>query len=116
MRPTGAFCRLNPANAEVEYLGKPFPGERLAGLMQASNGLIYGAGNAGFDANHRGTCRLFEFDPKTSVIKDLGLICDPALDAAPNCIHMLVEGDNGTIYAGENDNIWRSSYLWEIHV
>ncbi len=113
---TGILCRLNPASAEVEYLGKPFPGDRLAGLMQASNGLIYGAGNAGFDAGHKGTSRLFEFDPKTNAFKDLGPICDSTIDAAPNCIHILVEGDHGTIYAGENDNIWRSSYLWEIHV
>ncbi len=113
---TGVLCRLNPANGEVEYLGKPFPGGRLAGLMQASNGLIYGAGNAGYDASHAGTVRMFEFDPKTSVIKDLGRICDPATGAAASNIHMIVEGDNGTLYAGENDNMWRSSYLWEIQI
>ena len=35
----------------------------------------------------------FEFDPKTSAIKDLGPICDPATGAGASNIHMLVEGD-----------------------
>lgn len=109
----GGFSRLDPATAEVEDLGKPFAGGRLAGLVQASDGLIYGAGNSGYDDNKAGTCRLFAFDPASKALNDLGPIFDPALGDGASNIHMLVEGEAGTIYAGENDNIWRSSYLWE---
>ncbi len=110
---SGGFSRLDPQTAEVEYLGKPFAGDRLAGLVQGSDGRIYGAGNAGYDSNNNGTSRLFVFDPGSRDIRDLGAIADPQTGAGASCIHILVEGHNDTFYAGENDNIWRSSYLWE---
>lgn len=110
---SGGFSRLDPATGEVESLGKPYPGGRLSGLVQASDGLIYGAGNSGYDENRNGTIRLFAFDPKTKRCEDLGPVFDPATGSGAFNIHMLVEGEPGTLYAGENDNIWRSSYLWE---
>jgi outer membrane protein assembly factor BamB len=112
----GGFSRLNPATGAVEDLGKPYPGNRLAGLVQASNGLIYGAGNAGYDDQHKGTTRLFAFDPTSKALTDLAPISDPSIGEAASNIHILVEGEPGTLYAGENDNIWRSSYLWECHI
>src|SRR2546430_16665753 len=63
--------------------------------------------------SNRGTCRLFVFDPRSKATEDLGPIFDPELDAGAACIHMLVEGEPGILYAGENDNTWRSSYLWD---
>lgn len=113
---SGGFSRLDPENGEVEYLGKPFEGERLAGLTQGADGRIYGAGNAGYDTENNGTCRLFAYDPKTRAISDLGAIVDHETGTGAGCIHMLVEGQPGTLYAGENDNIWRSSYLWECRI
>lgn len=112
----GTFCRLDPATGEVTYIGKPYPNWRLAGLVQASDGLIYGAGNGGYDAQHRGTTRLFVYDPRTTILKDLGPIFDAEIGNGASNIHMLVEGESGVLYAGENDNIWRSSYLWECRV
>lgn len=110
---SGGFSRLDPATGQVESLGKPYAGGRLAGLVQASDGLIYGAGNSGYDERHNGTCRLFAFDPVTRKLEDLGPIFDAEISVGASNIHMLVEGDAGVLYAGENDNIWRSSYLWE---
>jgi streptogramin lyase len=110
---SGGLSRLDPETGNVEPLGKPFVGHRLAGLVQASDGRIYGAGNSGYDEHNRGTCRLFVFDPHTRAIDDLGPIFDPDTDSGAACIHMLVEGEPGVLYAGENDNTWRSSYLWE---
>jgi outer membrane protein assembly factor BamB len=110
---SGGLSRLNPETGAVEYLGKPFSGDRLAGLVQGSDGRIYGAGNSGYDSYNNGTSRLFAFDPKTGDIEDLGAIADSESGAGASCVHILVEGENGTFYAGENDNIWRSSYLWE---
>lgn len=109
----GGFSQLDPQTGKVENLGKPFPGGRLSGLVQASDGRIYGAGNAGYDEQRNGTSRLFAFDPKSRKLDDLGPIFDPEIGTGAYNIHMLVEGDMGILYAGENDNIWRSSYLWE---
>jgi outer membrane protein assembly factor BamB len=113
---SGGFSRLDPQTGAVETLGKPFEAGRLSGLVQAADGRIYGAGNAGYDAGRHGTARLFAFDPKTGKLDNLGRVFDPALGTGAYNIHMLVEGAAGVLYAGENDNIWRSSYLWECHI
>ena len=34
---------------------------------------------------------------------------------SPWQIHDMSFAEDGTIFAGENDNPYRSSYLWEIH-
>lgn len=112
----GALCRLDPTTAQVEYLGKPFPGTRMAGLVQASDGLIYGTGNRGYGDNNEGTVRVFVYDPAINVIRDLGALRDPATGANASNIHMIVEGEPGTLYLGENDNLYRSSYLWEVKI
>ena len=112
----GGFSRLDPETGKVEALSKPFSGPRLAGLVQASDGLIYGAGNAGYGPSGRGEARLFAFDPKSNHCQDLGPILDRRLDASAVRIHMLVDAGNGTLFAGENDNVLRSSYLWECQV
>lgn len=112
----GALCRLDPETAEVTYLGKPFAGSRLAGLVQASDGLIYGAGNNGYDEHNNGTCRLCVYDPASGLLRDLGALVDPETGAGASNIHMIVESEPGTLYLGENDNLWRSSYLWECRI
>lgn len=52
---------LDPESGNVVSLGKPFPGTRLAGLVQARDGHIYGAGNSGLDPAGRGRVRLFRY-------------------------------------------------------
>ena len=112
----GGFSRLNPADGSVENLGQPYPGERLAGLVQAPDGLIYGAGNSGYGQDRKGEARIFVFDPLNKHLEDLGPIFDAKLDLGAVKVHMLVATKDGTLYAGENDNIYRSSYLWEINI
>jgi hypothetical protein len=113
---TGGFSRLDPETGDVEDLGKPFSGPRLAGLVQGPNGLMYGAGNAGYGSHGEGTARLFAFDPETRQRYDLGPIFNQEKRAGAVKVHMLVTTSDGTLYAGENDNILRSSYLWECSV
>ena len=112
----GGFSRLDPETGTVEDLGRPFEGPRLAGLLQGSDGLIYGAGNGGYAPDGTGTARLFAFDPATKACRDLGAIWDPAMRDGAVKIHMLVESEPGVLYAGENDNTLRSSYLWECRI
>lgn len=112
----GGLSRLDPDSAEVVFLGKPFAGKRLAGLVQARDGFVYGAGNEGVDREGRGTARMFRYDPSRNTFDDLGAIFDPQRDDGAIKIHMLVEGEDGVLYAAENDHLWRSSYLWRCHV
>ena len=110
----GGFSRMDPSTGAVEDLGRPYPGERLAGLVQAPDGLIYGAGNSGYGPDQKGEARLFAFNPQDKQLEDLGPIFDSNLGLGAVKIHMLVATADGTLFAGENDNIYRSSYLWEI--
>ena len=109
----GGLSRLDPETGTVEDLGKPFPGPRLAGLCQGSDGVIYGAGNSGYDKNGKGTARLFSFTPRTRKCVDLGPIVDEGIGDGATKVHKLVVAGDGTLFAGENDNILRASYLWE---
>ncbi len=108
----GGLSTLDPETGRVESLGKPFTGRRLAGLVQARDGHIYGAGNEGVDAAGRGTARMFRHDRETGRTDDLGPIFDADRNDGAVKIHMLVEAEDGVLYAGENDNHLRSSYLW----
>ena len=112
----GGFSRLDPETGNVEDLGRPFPNPRLAGLVQGLDALIYGAGNEGYGVDGKGEARLFVFDPETKDLEDLGPIFDERIKAGAVKIHMLVATDDGTLYAAENDNILRSSYLWECRI
>ncbi len=112
----GGFSRLDPETGAVEDLGRPFPQARLAGLAEGSGGLIYGAGNQGYGPENKGEARLFVFDPADDTLSDLGPIYDPELGMGAVKVHMLVAAGDGTLFAGENDNIYRSSYLWECKV
>jgi len=112
----GGFSRLNPRDGSVENLGSPYKGERLAGLTQTPNGLIFGAGNSGFGKDKKGKSRLFVFNPENGKLEDLGPIIDDKLEKGAVKIHTLVAASNTKLYAGENDNIYRSSYLWEINL
>jgi hypothetical protein len=109
---SGTLTRLDPSNGKVERLGKPFAGNRLAGLVQARDGYIYGAGNEGMDRDGEGAARMFRYDDVKGTTEDLGRIYDDSRQVGAIKIHMLVEGEDGVLYAGENDNLWRSSYLW----
>jgi hypothetical protein len=113
---SGALTRLDPSNGEVQSLGKPFAGSRLAGLVQARDGYIYGAGNEGMDRDGEGAARMFRYDTANGTTEDLGRIYDASRQAGAIKVHMLAEGEDGVLYAGENDNLWRSSYLWRCHV
>jgi hypothetical protein len=112
----GGFSRLDPETGDVEDLGKPFPNARLAGLVEGHGGVIYGAGNQGYGRHGEGEARVFAFDPQTKVLEDVGPIFDERLRAGAVKVHMLVTAQEGILYAGENDNTLRSSYLWECRV
>lgn len=110
----GSMSILDPSDASVQYLCKPFPGPRLAAFTVLRDGRVAVAGNAGFDANDDGTSRFGLMDLSTGAVEDLGPIRDQDRKTTAAKIHQLVEAEDGVIYLGENDNITRPSMLWRI--
>jgi len=81
-------------------------------LLAGADRHTYGACNSGFDAAGRGTARMFQYKLSGGETEDLGRIFNERRDDGAVKVHMLVEGEDGVLYAGENDNPYRSSYVW----
>lgn len=105
----GSLYRIDTETAEAEYLFTPINDRpsRLASLSLGKDGCAYGV------TGRTNKCELLRFDFKNNKYELLGNIVD--VDGEP-CwqIHHVSIADDGTIYACENDNPYRSSYLWEI--
>lgn len=107
----GVLARLDPETAQIEQLCKPHPDtKRMSALaFHPTNGLLYGFTGDHYDVH------LFAYDTK----KDELVFCKSVAaedGVAPVRIHHMVFSDDGVIYAGENDNNDRSSYLWEVEL
>lgn len=104
----GCLYRLEPKNAEVEFLGKPFWHQRrISGLTMDKQGLIYGA------AGDRDCARLFTFDRDKKQFTELGVVYDHIKNQPAEKIHCLTITDDNVLFGGEIDNLHRASYLWE---
>jgi len=105
----GTLARLDPGTMEIKALCRPFPSScRMAGLaFSPVDGYLYGI--CGEDYN----TRLFAYDTKEEKLLEVWEIA--AEDGVkPVRIHHMAFASDGVIYAGENDNNDRTSYLWEI--
>lgn len=105
-----SLIRLNPRTAEMELLGRPGPQSRMAGLAEGSDGRIYMACGT-FDETS-----IFAYDREQGEFIDHGLIYDQELGAGPVRIHDIAITEDLVIYGGENDNVTRSSYVWECRI
>lgn len=103
----GALCRLDPATAEVEFLGKPCNGKRLTGLKFGRDGQLYGVG--GNDER----VRVFSYDRESKKTTHYGVIYDYDYGEGADHCHDMCLTDDYVVYAGENDNPRRSGFLWE---
>jgi len=74
----------------------------LAGLASGPDDKLYG------------TVMAFSYDPAKDELKTLGRIVDVQSGECAWHIHDVAMTADGTLYAGENDVPYRSSYLWEI--
>ena len=104
----GGFFRINPETAEVTLIGAPVPPRRLAAFTIGKDGYLYGIGGK------FGNASLFRMNLETEKYELLGQLYDQRLDLSAWQIHDMDMASDGTIFAGENDNPFRSSYLWEI--
>ena len=105
----GSFYRLDQETARAEYLFTPTPerNSRLSSLVKAGDGVAYGV------TGRDGKCELLRIDYMAGTFEKLGAIIDDAGNALWQN-HAIVITDDGTLYICENDNPYRSSYLWEV--
>jgi hypothetical protein len=106
----GSLYRLEPNTGKCTYLGTPITDRpsRLASLKLGPDGSAYGI------TGRAGRCEVLKFDPRTEKVQLLG----PVMSGEESCwqVHDVAITPDGVIYACENDNPYRSSYLWEIQL
>jgi sugar lactone lactonase YvrE len=105
----GGLVRIDPDSRKIELLGAPVPPARIAAFAMGPDGDLYGIGG------RYGNASLFRLELKSGTYSIVGKIVDSETGVSPWQIHDMSFAEDGTIFAGENDNPYRSSYLWEIH-
>lgn len=105
----GSFFRIDPESGAAELVCTPTLDRpsRLAAMVKTDEGTAYGITGRG------GRCELMRVYYKEGRYEKLGPVVDAQGRAMYQCHDITVAAD-GTLYACENDNPERSSYLWEI--
>jgi len=105
----GSLYRVDPETGDATFLFTPTPGRRsrLSSLVKAEDGVAYGV--TGRDSE----CELMRVRYQDGTFEKLGPIRDEEGTALFQN-HDIVMADDGTLYICENDNPYRSSYLWEV--
>lgn len=106
----GSIYRLDTQTGDAVFLATPIQdrSSRLASLRTGPDGAAYGV------TGREGQCEIIRFDPASDKYELLGPLTDGKHSAWQ--IHDVAITPDGTIFACENDNPYRSSYLWEIHL
>lgn len=105
----GSLYRIDPETGRATFLFTPTPERRsrLATMVRAEEGVAYGV------TGRDGQCELMRVFYKEGRFEKLGPIREESGNALWQC-HNIVRANDGVLYACENDNPYRSSYLWEI--
>jgi hypothetical protein len=106
----GTLVRLDPATAEVKYLGRPYASRRMPGLKVWRDGLLLGV------VGDTDLSYLFTYDRETGAFTDLGPIVDSETGLPLYRTHDLAIVDDRHVYVAETDVPSRSGYLWECEV
>jgi hypothetical protein len=110
----GALYRVDPETGDAEYLFRAVEDEgrgrrsRLASMTMGPDGFAYGV------TGRDGECEILKFNPGDGTYALIGDLKDSETDVAAWQVHDVCITPDGTLYAGENDNPFRSSYLWEV--
>lgn len=99
----GYLFRFDPEKLTVQNLGKPLNQYRIAGLVNGTNGKIYGVGG-----DEDEMARLFSYEPKTGTYEILGFVDvnrRPYYTWQAYVIKAMAAGLDGTIYIGESERI-----------
>lgn len=107
----GSLYRVDPRTAEAAFLFTPTPDRpsRLSSLAKAEDGIAYGV------TGREGRCELMRVRYTDGTFEKLGELRDEEGNVLWQC-HDIVMTDDGVLYVCENDNPYRSSYLWEIEL
>lgn len=111
---SGILYRVDPKTGDATLLFQPIGDEgrrrrsRLASMTLAPDGFAYGV------VGRDGECEVMKFNPKDESYELLGALKDSDSGVPAWQIHDICAAPDGTLYAAENDNPGRSSYLWEI--
>lgn len=107
----GSLFRIDPLSGDAKYLFTPIKERRsrLAAMTIAPDGYAYGV------TGRDGQCELLRFDFKTETYELMGPVIDENGEPCFQVHDITVTADQ-TFYACENDNIYRSSRLWEIRI
>lgn len=97
----GYFFELDTGTSTIRSFGKPIAGPRIRALVFGKDGTVYGIAGKPGQVSH-----LFQFDPTTSELEDLGvpLVSFPKIWTGYE-FDALACGDQGQIYLGESDRI-----------
>ncbi len=107
----GSLYRIDTETGEAKYMFTPISdrSSRLASMVLAPDGCAYGV------TGRDGKCELLKFDFKNDAYELLGAIVDQDGESCYQ-VHNICMADDGVFYACENDNPYRSGYLWEIQL
>lgn len=107
----GSLYRIDSTTGEATFLFTPTPDRpsRLSSLVKAEEGVAYGV------TGRKGQCELMRVYYQQGEYEKLGEIRDADGNALWQC-HDIVMTRDGKIYVLENDNPYRSSFLWEIEL
>jgi len=112
----GALYRLDPRTGEAAFLFQAVGDEgrgrrsRLASLRTGPDGSAYAI------TGRDGECEILRFNPHDETYDLLGPLKDTETGVAAWQVHDVCITPDGVLYAGENDNPYRSGYLWEIKI
>jgi hypothetical protein len=105
----GSIHRINPETGKSVYLFTPIKDRRsrLTSMAVGPDGCAYGI------TGRDGKCEVLKFDFKKTKYELIGNVVDDKGEACYQVHHVTMTKD-GVLYACENDNPYRSGYLWEI--
>ncbi len=101
----GYLFRFDPDKLTIQNLGKPLLQYRIAGLVGAANGKIYGVGG-----DEDEMARLFSYDPGTASYEILGFVDvtrRPYYTWQAYVVKAMAAGLDGTVYIGQGERISR---------
>lgn len=102
----GVLCRIDTHTDRVEKLANVMASGRFPALTVADDGTLYGAGGM------KGHTQIIRYRPGDHHIDSFHNLVDPVVNDRPARIHELAVDAQHRLYLAENDNHWRSSYLW----
>ena len=105
----GSLYRVSPSSGQAEFLFTPTPDRpsRLSSMVKTEEGVAYAVTGRG------GKCELMRVHYREGTFEKLGRVVDGDGTAMYQC-HDIVASEDGVLFACENDNPYRSGYLWEI--